>query len=275
MEDTGIAVAYINNKSKKITECDDEEEYSYEEYSDETNWAEEEASEADDRFENRYMNGGNGFTANKKNEDYARTDLEDTSGWNPQKLKVSLNSARETLQELDDLMNVTLSNLYYAPGLSEEFLDELEQFEDGPLDKEYDRIEKAIKDTETKEIDNSKKPIKKSTKKKTEAVNPEEVKEEVEQDKQETGIKGDIDTEEEAKTAVKKEVYQYAKQQGLDIEKLRKQGIELSEVAELLDKVVGNMVSKSIIEYEDKTGKSVTWDYDVANNDIDIVITEL
>ena len=35
------------------------------------------------------------------------------------------------------------------------------------------------------------------------------------------------------------------------------------------------MVSKSIIEYEDKTGKSVTWDYDVANNDIDIVITEL
>ena len=111
--------------------------------------------------------------------------------------------------------------------------------------------------------------------KETEKVNSEEVKEEVEQDKQETGIKGDIDTEEEAKTAEKKEVYQYAKQQGLDIEKLRKQGIELSEVAELLDKVVGNMVSKSIIEYEDKTGKSVTWDYDVTNNDIDIVITEL
>ena len=60
MEDTGIAVAYINNKSKKITECDDEE------YSDETNWAEEEASEADDRFENRYMNGGNGATFTKR-----------------------------------------------------------------------------------------------------------------------------------------------------------------------------------------------------------------
>ena len=179
MEDTGIAVAYINNKSKKITECDDEE------YSDETNWAEEEASEADDRFENRYMNGGNGATFTKR---------------------------------------------------------KTESIEDN---------------------------------KETKKVNPEEVKEEVEQDKQETGIKGDIDTEEEAKTAVKKEVYQYAKQQGLDIEKLRKQGIELSEVAELLDKVVGNMVSKSIIEYEDKTGKSVTWDYDVTNNDIDIVITEL
>lgn len=177
MEDTGIAVAYINNKSKKITECDDEE------YSDETNWAEEEASEADERFENRYMNGGNGATFTKR------------------------------------------------------------------------KTESVADNKET--------------------VNPEEVKEEVEQDKQETGIKGDIDTEEEAKTAVKKEVYQYAKQQGLDIEKLRKQGIELSEVAELLDKVVGNMVSKSIIEYEDKTGKSVTWDYDVTNNDIDIVITEL
>lgn len=39
-----------------------------EEYCDETNWAEEEASEAEDRFERRYMNGGNGFTASKKSE---------------------------------------------------------------------------------------------------------------------------------------------------------------------------------------------------------------
>ena len=109
----------------------------------------------------------------------------------------------------------------------------------------------------------------------TEEVDKEAVQDNVEQEKQETGIKDDIDTEEEAKTATKKEVYQYAKQQGLDLEKLRKQGIELSEVAETLDKVIGNMVSKSIIEYEDKTGKSVVWDYEVTNNDIDIIISEI
>ena len=38
------------------------------EYDDETNWAAEEEAEADERFENRYMNGGNGFTADKKDE---------------------------------------------------------------------------------------------------------------------------------------------------------------------------------------------------------------
>lgn len=45
-------------ESKQLKEDDD----------DETNWAEEEASEADDRFEQRYMNGGNGYTANRKSE---------------------------------------------------------------------------------------------------------------------------------------------------------------------------------------------------------------
>ena len=112
-------------------------------------------------------------------------------------------------------------------------------------------------------------------KKITEDIDTEEIKDKVEQEKQETGIKDDIDTEEEVKTATKKEVYQYAKQQGLDLEKLRKQGIDLSEVEETLDKVIGNMVSKSIIEYEDKTGKSVVWDYKVTNNDIDIIISEI
>ena len=42
---------------------DDEEEYD-----DETNWAAEEEAEATERFEDRYMNGGNGFTADKKDE---------------------------------------------------------------------------------------------------------------------------------------------------------------------------------------------------------------
>lgn len=109
----------------------------------------------------------------------------------------------------------------------------------------------------------------------TEAVDKEEVQDKVEQEKQETGIKDDIDTEDEVKTATKKEVYQYAKQQGLDLDKLRKQGIDLSEVQDVLDKVIGNMVSKSVIEYEDKTNKQVDWDFNVKDNDIEIIITEL
>ena len=109
----------------------------------------------------------------------------------------------------------------------------------------------------------------------TEAVDKEEIQDKVEQEKQETGIKDDIDTEDEVKTATKKEVYQYAKQQGLDLDKLRKQGIDLSEVQDVLDKVIGNMVSKSVIEYEDKTNKQVDWDFNVKDNDIEIIITEL
>lgn len=43
---------------------DDEDEYD----DGDTNWAAEEEAEADERFEDRYMNGGNGFTADKKDE---------------------------------------------------------------------------------------------------------------------------------------------------------------------------------------------------------------
>ena len=424
-----------------------------EEYDDETDWLAEEESDALDRFEQRYMSGGNGFTANKKTEskenkdndfknavmelhsyieanpktisqdlrkainnkslddylktkaamtddeiksfkdkyklieDYVRTDLEDIGGWNPQKFKVSLNSARETLQELDDLMEITFNNLYYAPGLSEEFLDELQQFEDGPLDKEYDRIKKAVSDTETREINNSKKPIKKSTKKKTEAVdkssedrlqeianeikeipiikkhtldhtwlsgsstkvypvstyldtngtghidiqldtkrnyfdkaiqqikdkypeitdgwfnktddscpanlefkydsksdknvkteavniedvNIEKEKEKVNDDLQRAGAKDMIDTENELVDGIKKEIYQYTKQQGLDLEKLRKQGVELETISDTIDKVVGDMVSKSAIEFMDQTGQEINWDFEIKDNDIHIV----
>lgn len=320
-------------------------------------------------------------------EDYVRTDLDDIGGWNPQKFKVPLNSARETLQELDDLMEITFNNLYYAPGLSEEFLDELQQFEDGPLDKEYDRIKKAVSDTETREINNSKKPIKKSTKKKTEAVdkssedrlqeianeikeipiikkhtldhtwlsgsstkvypvstyldtngtghidiqldtkrdyfdkaiqqikdkypeiidgwfnktddscpanlefkydsksdknikteavniedvNIEKEKEKVNDDLQRAGAKDMIDTENELVDGIKKEIYQYTKQQGLDLEKLRKQGVELETISDTIDKVVGDMVSKSAIEFMDQTGQEINWDFEIKDNDIHIV----
>lgn len=84
-----------------------------------------------------------------------------------------------------------------------------------------------------------------------------------------------IDTTKELEEDIKKEIYQYAKQQGLDIEKLRKQGIELETLEETLDTVIGNMVSKSAIEYMDKTGKDITWDFEVSGNDIKIIWNEV
>ena len=107
----------------------------------------------------------------------------------------------------------------------------------------------------------------------TEAVDntqkQEDEKEEIEQQEE------IIDTENELEEGIKKEVYQYAKQQGLDIEKLRKQGIELETLEETLDTVIGNMVSKSAIEYMDKTGKDITWDFEVSGNDIKIIWNEV
>lgn len=113
-----------------------------------------------------------------------------------------------------------------------------------------------------------------TVKKVTEALDDtqkqENEKEEIEQQEEEI-----IDTENELEEGIKKEVYQYAKQQGLDIEKLRKQGIELETLEETLDTVIGNMVSKSAIEYMDKTGKDITWDFEVSGNDIKIIWNEV
>ena len=97
----------------------------------------------------------------------------------------------------------------------------------------------------------------------------EDEKEEIEQQEE------IIDTTKELEEGIKKEIYQYAKQQGLDIEKLRKQGIELETLEETLDTVIGNMVSKSAIEYMDKTGKDITWDFEVSGNDIKIIWNEV
>lgn len=101
--------------------------------------------------------------------------------------------------------------------------------------------------------------------KKTEAVDSTQTQE------QEIPVEDPIDTTEELTDGIKKEIYQYAKQQGLDIEKLRKQGIELETLSDTLDKVIGDMVSKTAIEYMDKTGTEITWDFDVANNDINVI----
>ena len=80
-----------------------------------------------------------------------------------------------------------------------------------------------------------------------------------------------IDTEKELEDGIKKEVYQFAKQQGLDLEKLRKQGVELETIADTIDTVIGDMVSKSAIEYMDQTNQEINWDFEIVGNDIKIV----
>lgn len=110
--------------------------------------------------------------------------------------------------------------------------------------------------------------------KKTEAIDPEVVKEKVEKAKADIGLKKAeemIDTENELTEGIKKEIIQYAKQQGLDVEKLQKQG-QLDSVAEALDNIVGEMVSKTAVEYMDTTGKDIEWDFDISNNDIQVII---
>lgn len=110
--------------------------------------------------------------------------------------------------------------------------------------------------------------------KKTEAICPEAVKEKVEKAKADIGLKKAeemIDTEKELTEGIKKEIIQYAKQQGLDVEKLQKQG-QLDSVAEALDNIIGEMVSKTAVEYMDTTGKDIEWDFDISNNDIQVII---
>ena len=104
-----------------------------------------------------------------------------------------------------------------------------------------------------------------------EDVNIEKEKEKVADDIQTAGVKDMIDTEKELEDGIKKEVYQFAKQQGLDLEKLRKQGVELETIADTIDTVIGDMVSKTAIEYMDQTNQEINWDFEIVGNDIKIV----
>lgn len=111
----------------------------------------------------------------------------------------------------------------------------------------------------------------------TEAIDPEAVKEKVEKAKADIGLKQaeeTVDTEKELTDGIKKEIIQYAKQQGLDVEKLQKQG-QLNSVAEALDNIVGEMVSKSANEFMDTTGKNIEWDFEVKDNNINVIWNEV
>ena len=74
---------------------------------------------------------------------------------------------------------------------------------------------------------------------------------------------------------IKKEVYAYCKQKGLDIEKLRKQGVQLETLADTIDKVVGDMVSDAAIEYMDRVGYDIMWDFEIRDNDIRIIYNKI
>ena len=113
--------------------------------------------------------------------------------------------------------------------------------------------------------------------KKVEAIDPEAVKEKVEKAKADIGLKQaeeTVDTEKELTDGIKKEIIQYAKQQGLDVEKLQKQG-QLNSVAEALDNIIGEMVSKSVNEFMDATGKNIEWDFEVKDNNINVIWNEV
>lgn len=90
-----------------------------------------------------------------------------------------------------------------------------------------------------------------------------------------------IDTIEEVTEGIKKDLYKYCKQRGLDIEKLQASGIPLEEIDNLIDKITidesGNsgMVSNSAVEYMDMTGQTIDWDYEINNNSLKIVIQEV
>lgn len=97
----------------------------------------------------------------------------------------------------------------------------------------------------------------------------------VEADMQNQDTDDIVDTENELLAGIKKEVYAYCKQKGLDIEKLRKQGVQLEALADTIDKVVGDMVSDAAIEYMDRVGYDIMWDFEIKDNDIRIIYNKI
>ena len=187
----------------------------------------------------------------------------------------------ENIDRENGIANLGESKKVEAKDLYGEWIDLLDKIPANRLEDykiEYDLYDEQLngdeKPTEMilpKLIAGAKKYIKSE---KVEAIDPKAVKEKVEKAKADIGLKKAeemIDTEKELTEGIKKEIIQYAKQQGLDVEKLQKQG-QLDSVAEALDNIVGEMVSKTAVEYMDTTGKDIEWDFDISNNDIQVII---
>lgn len=83
-----------------------------------------------------------------------------------------------------------------------------------------------------------------------------------------------IDTEQEVKDGIKSELIKFCKQNGLDIEKLKANGIVLEDISEAIDNITKDMVSQSMEEYLNNTGLDLVWDFEIADNDINIILVE-
>lgn len=74
------------------------------------------------------------------------------------------------------------------------------------------------------------------------------------------------------KETVKKEMYKYLKDNGIDVEHLRKAGVELNSMKSVIDKMLDTYVATSIADYENEFNIGLSWDYMIDNNDIIITI---
>ena len=83
-----------------------------------------------------------------------------------------------------------------------------------------------------------------------------------------------IDTEQEVKESIKSELIKFCKQNGLDIEKLKANGIVLEDISNAIDNITKDMVSQSMEEYLNNTGLDLVWDFEIADNDINIILVE-
>lgn len=74
------------------------------------------------------------------------------------------------------------------------------------------------------------------------------------------------------KETVKKEMCKYLKDNGIDVEHLRKAGVELNNMQPVIDKMLDTYVATSIADYENEFNIGLAWDYKIDNNDIIITI---
>lgn len=103
------------------------------------------------------------------------------------------------------------------------------------------------------------------------------VKEDKSDEEKSKGVKPEKDDKDytKLKDAVKKEMYKYLKSNGIDVEHLRKAGVELSSMKTVIDKMLATYVSTSIADYENEFNVGLAWDYKIENNDIIISIESM
>ena len=77
------------------------------------------------------------------------------------------------------------------------------------------------------------------------------------------------------KETVKKEMCKYLKDNGIDVEHLRKTGVELDSMKSVIDKMLDTYVATSIADYENEFNVGLSWDYSIENNDIVISIENM